>query len=347
MRAYVEIDLDNLRYNIGVLKSKIKFDKIIAVLKANAYGCGVENIFNVLLNENIYNFAVATYDEAIQLQNLNNGVNILILGPVDKNLYKELENTNISITISNFEELNYLLENNLKNKIHIKIDTGMTRLGFFEKDIEKLNEYILNKKLNIVGIFSHISDTDNYDYTMNQISIFDKITSKYNLKKHILSSGSFEKLYNTKYVYDYVRIGISMYSGLENDEYRQVMSFYSKVVSVRKIEKNSYVGYNRTYEIEKNKYIATVSVGYADGYKRKLSNRAKVYINGKKYNVVGNICMDLMMVEVDENVKVDDKVELFGKNISIYEISKLSDTINYEILTSITNRVKKVCKGEL
>lgn len=347
MRAYVEIDLDNLRHNIGVLKSKISSDKIIAVLKANAYGCGVENIFNVLLSEKIYNFAVATYDEAIQLQKLNNKVNILILGPIDKKLYKEIENTNISITVSNFEELNYLLENSLKNKIHLKLDTGMTRLGFFEKDIDKLDEYILNDKLNIVGIFSHISDTDNYDYTMNQISTFDKITSKYSLKKHILSSGSFEKLYKTKYVYDYVRIGISLYSGLENDEYRQVMSFYSKVVSVRKVEKNSYVGYSRTYEIEKDKYIATVSVGYADGYKRKLSNKSKVYINGKKYNVVGNICMDLMMVEVDENVKVDDRVELFGNNISIYEISKLSDTINYEILTSITNRVKKVCKGEL
>lgn len=347
MRAYVEINLDNLRYNINILKSKINSEKIIAVLKANAYGCGMKEVFKILKSEKIFNFAVATYEEALYLQNLDRDINILILGPIDKKLYKEIEKTNICITITNFDELDYIVENSLNNKIHLKLDTGMTRLGFFENDKIKLEKYINNEKLNIIGVFSHISDTNDENYTKTQLEKFDKIVNGYNLKKHILSSGSFEKYHNEKYVYDYVRIGISLYSGSINDEYKQIMSFYSKVVSVRKVETDSYVGYNKTYKIDKDKYIATISVGYADGYKRILSNRAYVYISGKRYKVIGNICMDLLMVEVDENVKIDDKVELFGENMSIYEVAELSNTINYEILTSITNRVKRVYKGEL
>lgn len=339
MRCYAEINLDKLKYNLDELLKKIDIKKIIAVIKANAYGHGSIEIFKYLLKYGITNFAVATIDEAIELNNINKDVKILILGIIDREDYKKIENTNIAITISSFNDLEYILKNNLKNKIHIGIDTGMTRLGFHKEDIIKLKKYI--NTLNIEGIFTHLSSVDfDEEYTTKQIEEFLDITKELNLKKHILNSAGIEKYYNTEYILDYVRPGISLFGG-ENGVYKDVLSLYSHIVNIMKVPKNTYVGYNKTYKTTNDSYIGTISIGYADGYKRILSNKSYCFINGKRYKIIGNICMDICMVLIDGDVKIGDKVELIGDNIKIDEIAKLSDTIKYEILTSISNRVPR------
>ncbi|MBS9784592.1 MAG: alanine racemase [Oceanivirga sp.] len=338
MRAYVEIDLDKLEENIENISKQVEKDKIIAVLKANAYGHGVKEVFKKLKSIGISHFAVATFEEAMELYNLDKSVFILILGIVEKEKYKEIEDTNIRINVSTENELKYIEKNNLKNKIHIKFNTGMNRLGFVKENLCIIDNYL--DKLNIEGIFSHLSSADsNLGYTGMQMEVFTNYTKKYNLKKHILNSTGTEIYSNKKdKVFDYVRVGIALYSN--------VMSFYSRVCNVAKLERNEYIGYDMTHLARKGTYIATVSIGYADGYKRDFSNKGIVSINGVKYRVVGNVCMDLIMVEVDENVKIGDRVELYGKNIDIKNMASLIGTIDYELMSTIGARVPRIYKGK-
>lgn len=338
MRCYANIDLLELEKNIN--KLDIEKNKIMAVIKANAYGHGSKEIFKKLISLGISNFCVATLDEALELNEIDSEKDILILGPIEYGNYKYIENKNILVTISSFEEINYLIKHNLKNRIHLKLDTGMTRIGFSIKDKIKIEEILKQNKLNIEGIFSHLSSVNNDDsYTLLQLEKFSSFTENMNIKKHVLSSSGYLKYKDSKYVYDYVRIGISLYDN--------VMSLYSRVCSIRKLEEDTYIGYEKTVKINKGEYIGVISIGYADGLKRCLSNKGYVVINEKKYKIVGNICMDMAMILIDETVNIGDEVEIFGKNLSIFEISNLSSTIHYEILTSISHRVKRIYKGEL
>ncbi|WP_067139008.1 alanine racemase [Oceanivirga salmonicida] len=338
MRAYLEVDLDKLEENIKKISEKVDKNKIMAVIKANAYGHGLEKVFEKLKSIGIDYFAVATLNEAMRLYNIDKFANILILGIVEKEKYKDIENTNIRISVSNEKELEYILKNKLKNKIHIKFNTGMNRLGFTENTLEIIDKYL--KTLNIEGIFTHLSSIySNTEYTENQINIFKEYTKKYDLKKHILSSAGLQKYYKEKdIVLDYVRVGIDLYTN--------VLGFYARVCNVYRLEKDEYIGYDMTYKAQKNSYIATISIGYADGYKRDFSNKGIVFIKGKEYKVVGNVCMDLIMVEVDENVNVGDIAELYGNNISIKKMAELIGTIDYELMSTIGDRVPRIYKGK-
>lgn len=334
MRCYAKIDLKKLVDNVNNIIHKVGLDKVIAVVKANAYGHGAKEVFNSLKNIGIKNFAVATIEEALELNEIDSNVNIIILGEIEEFNFKLIENTNIIITISSEEKLRYILENNLKNKIHIKLDTGMNRLGFKPNKINLIDKYL--DKLNIEGIFTHLSSVDSdIKYTEQQIKKFQEVTKKYKLKKHILNSAGVNRYYNDKnIVLDYVRVGIDMY----ND----VMSLYSRVCHIHKVEVDEYIGYNKTYLAKKGSYIATISIGYADGYKRNFSNKVDVIICNKRYRQVGNICMDLIMVEVDDSIEVGDEVVLFNRELKIKELAASIESIDYEIMTTISSRVPKI-----
>ncbi len=295
MKSYIEIDLKKIEENTIELTNKIGKEKIIAVLKADAYGLGYKEVFKKLISLGIKYYAVGTLEEAFELYDINNSVRILILCPLENLDYEKIKNTNIEITVTNEESLKYIVKHNIKNKIHIKFDTGMNRLGFKKENIYLIDKYI--DKLNIKGIFTHLSSvTTNEKYTLKQIDIFNEYTKKYNLKKHILNSDGVSKYYKDKNkVLDYVRVGIYLF--------KNSISFYTKVCHV--------------YEINK-KYYAVLNVGYLDGYAKKFSNNAKVYIKNKYYNVI-DVDMNYTVVLVNENIKIGDKVELFGKHIEITE----------------------------
>ncbi|WP_197035170.1 alanine racemase [Oceanivirga salmonicida] len=303
MNTHIEINLDILEKNTLEIINKVGKDKIIAVLKANAYGLGYKIIFERLKKLGINYFAVGTFNEAIKLYELDKKTNILILCPIEKNEYEKIKKTNIEITITNEKDLEYIESIGLKNKIHIKFDTGMNRLGFRNDEIYLIDKYLDNKKLNIYAIFTHLSSAiSNDEYTKKQIEMFNKYTKKYDLKKHILNSDGFTKYYNKKeIVLDYVRLGIALF---EN-----VMSLYSKIL-----------------QIDNN--VGIIEVGYVDGYARK---NEVVYIKNKKY-MIKEVHMNYTTILIDENVKVGDKVELYGQNLKISE----------EYMTGLSNRIEKI-----
>lgn len=340
MRVKAVINLENYIYNLKTISKKIPISKIMCIIKANAYGHGSKIIYLESINFGIKNYGVATLKEALYLKKINKDTNILILGPISNFEIKRAIENNIEITISSFEEIEYILSNNLEKeaKIHLAFDTGMGRIGFNENNIEKAIDLIKP-----YGLFSHLSSADtDEEYTKKQIEKFEKVHKKYNgiIKNfHILNSFGSE---NNKLEYDIYRLGIILFGAEINDKYKPVMSLKARVSYIKKLEKDSFIGYSKTYKALKNDIIATLSVGYADGIFRSMSNKSKVFFKGKYYKIIGNICMDQMMILADNDLKVGDYVEIFGENIKINDLAKELGTISYELLCRISYRVKRV-----
>lgn len=342
-RSQVIINLQNIEYNLKKICEFVPKNKFMAVIKADAYGHGATKIYDICIKQGIKWFGVATYKEAMQLYRKNSNTNILILSPVEKKYYGLLSKYGIHFTVSSFEDISYINKKHLKCNVHLAYDTGMGRIGFNDNDIKKAIELS-----NPIGIFTHLSVSESDDeYTKKQLEKFNNIAFSSNIKfKHALNSyGSFK--HAKKYTqYDLYRVGIMIYGGDDTGIFKQALSFYSRVSYVKKLDQDSFIGYGNIYKAKKGDYIATISVGYADGIRRDYAKYGKVYINGKYYKIIGNICMDQFMVLVDENVKIGNKVEIIGEHITLNEIAKSISSISYEILCSIGKRVYKKYKGE-
>ena len=261
--------------------------------------------------------------------------------------------------ITDFEEIEYIEKNRINVNVFLKIDTGMGRVGFQEDEISELIEELKNcKYVNAVGVFSHFSSSDsNEDYTKLQEKRFRKIsenimkeikTVKY---RHILNS--FGSLKNHNSEYDFVRIGIILYGGVTEKEtapykFKPVMSLYAKISHIKKLHRDSFISYGNTYMAKEGNTVATVSIGYADGVRRDLSNKGYVYYKGRRCSIIGRVCMDQLMIlipeELAESAKKGDIVEFFGDNINIVEVANLCNTISYEILCGISQRVPRIYK---
>lgn len=340
MRCKEIINLDNLEYNIKKIQKLIPTDKIVAVVKADAYGHGYEKVVKLCFELGIKWFAVATYNEAIEVYNLMLNVNILILGPVEMECYKDLEKKGIHFAVTSFNELEYISKNTPTALYHLAYDTGMGRIGFDDSDIENaITNY------NPIGIFTHLSVAENDDkFTKEQLKKFNNIASKYDIKyKHALNS--YGSLMQNKDKYNLFRIGITFYGGDNTGDFKICKSLYARVSYVKKLKYDSFIGYGNTYRAKKDDIIATISIGYADGITRMISNKGKVYLNGKYYDIIGNICMDQMMIKADEDVLVGDFVEIYGEHNSILDLAKVCSTISYEILCNSSKRVVREYKG--
>lgn len=342
-RSQIVIDLQNIEYNIKKICEFVPKEKFMAIIKADAYGHGATKIYEICIKNEIKWFGVATYKEAVQLYKKNKNTNILILAPVEKKYFKLLSEYGIHFTVSSFDDIEYINTNNLKCNIHLAYDTGMGRIGFNGSEIKKAIELSKPK-----GIFTHLSVSESDDdYTKKQIEKFNNIALSSNIEiKHALNSYGSIKYAHKYSQYDLYRIGIMLYGGDETGMFKQALSFYSRVSYVKKLEKDSFIGYGNTYKAKTGDYIATVSVGYADGIRRNYSKYGKVYINGNYYKIIGNICMDQFMVSVDKNVKIGDKVEIIGEHITLNEIAKNISSISYEVLCSVGKRVYRKYKGE-
>ena len=354
------VNLENIKHNLNEFRKKLPKDiNIIAMVKADAYGLGDINIANFLEKNGVNFFGVAHVNEAVHLRENNILCNILVTSQFLEEDIKNIVDYDISVTLSNLEyiqQLNeYAKEKNKTVKVHIKIDTGMSRLGFilssFENTINELSNY---SNIKIDGIYSHLSSADSdYDYTLKQINTFEtgiKILEDLNIKPkyiHILNSAGI--LNFTKYCFNTVRIGDSLYGYYPDNSLREKITLKpsvkieSKIINIQTYPKGTKISYNQTYTLEKDSKIATVQMGYADGLFRNLSNKFYVKINNTYCKIIGNICMDMFMCDITDldKVNIGDSVTILDFDDSIYEMSKIAGTINYEILSRISRRVER------
>lgn len=346
--TYMEIYLNNIKSNIEKIINKNNFYKYyFGVVKASCYGFGLETI-KTLIEAGCNYLAVSSLEEALEIRKIYKDIPILCFGIIDIKYIDICIENNITITISNLDYLKELLKINPSNlKAHLKLNTGMNRLGIKKQDeVEEAFNLLMNSNIDLEGIFTHIYDSLDENKTMNQYKMFECLTKNIDLSKieivHIDASVSLVKYPKREYC-NGCRLGIIMY-GLEDDS-NNLLSTYklkSKVIQINEID-NETVGYNGNYKTDKKELIAVIPIGYADGFIRKHTN-SYVYINDKRYKIIGNICMDMMFVKVDETVKVGDIVELIKDNNHIYEISNHLDTISYELSCSLTSRVPRIYK---
>ncbi len=358
-RTILEINLDSMIQNLNYFRSKLHSEtKIMVMVKAFSYGSGSYEIANLLQFHRIDYLGVAYTDEGIALREAGITLPIIVMNP-DPNNYKLMIEYKLEPEIFNFstlEKFNIAVENSSYTKypIHIKLDTGMHRLGFTDNEIQLLiNTLQKFNNLKINSIFSHLaaSDEPEHDsFTREQIQIFDSLSkeiiskTKSNPIRHILNSAGIERFSEAQF--DMVRLGIGLYgiSALEQTNLANVSTLKSTVSQIKNIAKNDTIGYNRKGKANKNLTIAVIPIGYADGLNRKLSNGVgKLYINGYIVPIIGNICMDMCMVDITEcNIHEGDEVIIFGKELSVKKIASQLETIPYEIFTSISERVNRV-----
>lgn len=357
----LEVNLDSILYNIKVFKNYLHpSTKIMAMVKANSYGTGSYEIAKFLQHHKIDYLGVAYVHEAVILRNNGIYLPIMVMNP-DQNSHNTIIEYCLEPEIYSLRVLN-LFVNKLqeikyqkKFLIHIKIDSGMHRLGFQDNQIKELNK-VLKKHSNlyIKSIFTHLADSDNKNsnFTFNQIKKFEKLYNKivinldYKPLKHILNSNGI--IFFPKFQFEMVRLGIGMYGyvvdKLIQKKLKNVITLKTKISQIIFLKKGESVGYNRKFFAQKNTHIATLPIGYADGIFRKLGNgNFQVLIGTKKAKIVGVVCMDMIMVELgDFFCNEGDEVIIYGEQNSVAEAAKKCDTNPYEILTSISNRVKRV-----
>ena len=357
----LEINLNAILHNINVHKSLLKPEtKMCAMVKAYSYGLGGYEIAEFLQHHHIDYLGVAYADEGVDLR--KNGITtpILVMNPeqgsydviIDYNLEPEIYSLRVLELFANQLQLKGIQQ---KYPIHIKVETGMHRLGFKEHEIDELVENLKKYNVKVASIFSHLSSADvpeEDDYTMEQIHTFQRVSSKisealgYQPIRHILNTAGIT--YYSDYQFEMVRIGIGMVGISANpkvkNQLQSAVTFKTVISQISKVKQGESIGYNRKYKAEKDTRIATIPVGYADGIPRLIGNKKGfVGIQNQKVSIVGNICMDMLMVDL-QNIKAKegDEVIIFNGNPTLEEFSGYCQTIPYEVLTSISRRVKRI-----
>ena len=364
--VWAEIDLDILANNMRNIKKLAGDKEVMAVVKADAYGHGALDVAPCLLENGASRLAVAMLTEAVELRNNNITAPIMILGYTPLYLGEELINYDIEQTIYDLDyakELSALaISLNKKAKVHIALDTGMGRIGFLptEESFNAIGEICSLDGLDVIGIFTHFSSSDEKDkdytqYQFNQIYDFiDKLESEgINIPlKHASNSAAIIDLPNT--YLDAVRAGIILYGYYPSNEVQKenlsikpALTLKARIAHVKELESGMYISYNRTFKTSRKSKIATIPIGYADGYIRTLKHEAKVIVNGQLAPIVGNICMDQFMIDVTDidDVKSGDEVILLGESNGIKfnadDLAKCMNSINYEVLCLLKKRVPR------
>ena len=368
-QTVLEVNLTALLNNLRIYQKHLQpGTRLMVMVKASAYGSGSTEVAKLLEFQHVDHLAVAYADEGVELRKAGIQLPILVLNP-EEVTFDDLLRYNLEPEIYNFNSLEKYLRflkpfsKKEKQPIHLKLDTGMHRLGFEEKDIPKLLSILkINKELiEIKSIFSHLSASENpaHDlFTKQQIDLFkngyEKIVEGigYRPLRHILNSGGIIRF--PEYQMDMVRLGIGLYgideSGILQSQLQMVSTLKATISQIKNIEKGETIGYGRMGKATEKKRIATLSIGYADGLLRKAGNgNFSVLINGKKAPLIGNVCMDMVMADITHitDANEGDEVIVFGKDpkgneLPVQELAECLGTIPYEVFTSISGRVKRV-----
>lgn len=360
----LEVSLNALAHNFNSFKSLIPSTTgIICMVKASGYGTGAEETAKTLQAQGAAYVAVAVCDEGMALRRAGVTMPIMVMNPRSDN-YFAMFGARLEPEIYSFELLDDIIAAAVRSgqhryPLHIKIDTGMHRLGFLPEELPQVADRInASSAVCCSSVFSHLATADcpdQDDYTESQLELFDSASTdfvarfNYPVHRHLLNSAGIIRFGRTKYSYDMVRLGISLY-GIDTVPMPQgialkpVSSLLTSVIALRERAAGTTVGYGRKGRLHRDSVIATLPVGYADGLNRHLGNgRLSVSVNGHRCPVVGNICMDACMIDVTGvPCKVGDRVELFGTTVTPAEIAVLLDTIPYEVLTSVSERVRRV-----
>lgn len=358
----LEINLNAILHNINYHKSLLKpSTKMMAMVKANAYGLGSYEISEFLQHHHIDYLGVAFVDEGVELRKKGITVPIVVMNP-EQHSYETVIAYNLEPEIYSFRVLELFYEAvqksgyDKKYPIHIKLETGMHRLGFKDFELDELSSTLAQKNLKVQSIFSHLSSSDipsEKEFTLHQLEVFERNSSRliknlgYTPIRHILNSSGITNY--TDHQYDMVRIGIGMLGESQNSEInkqlRSVVSFKTVISQISLVRDGESVGYSRKFKTDHPTKIATIPVGYADGIPRLIGNQVgNVGIHKTLAPIVGNICMDMMMINVDHipDVKEGDTVTVFNAKPTLKEFAGYCKTITYEVLTSISPRVKRI-----
>lgn len=365
--VWAEIDLDAIAYNTQSIKNLIKDKELIAIVKADCYGHGAIDVVPTLLENGASILGVAMISEALELRRNNINAPILVLGYTPIELGENLINNNIEQTVYDLEYAKQLSELaltlNKKVKIHIAIDTGMGRIGFLpnKNTIKEVCEICSLEGLEPIGIFSHFATSDEEDKSYSNEQLLKFTTLIKDLKslgidislKHFSNSGAIIDMPET--YLNAVRPGILLYGYYPSNEVNKgnislkpALTLKGKIAHVKELDEDMYISYGKTFKTEKKTTIATLPIGYGDGYSRLLGNGAKVIINGKFANVVGRICMDQCMIDVTDVgvVKTGDEVIILGEvgnlRLNADDLAETLGTINYEILCMLKHRIPRV-----
>ena len=385
MLVNLEINKSNLEKNLKIVRSINK--NLICVIKDNAYGLGIENILPILMENKCDYFAVAYIEEAVKIQKLlenlklknqNGKIKVMALNYVKPENVGDAIRNNIELTVFNFSQLLDYLKildeffENMTLKIHIKVNSGMNRLGFDKNEILELvkivKKYNLNNKsknrLEIISIFSHISDAENQAETEKQVEKYEKILkifSQNNVRykySHLQASPLLFK-YGKKYNYNFARIGMALY-GMEplstDVGLLDVITVKSKIINIRNVKKNDKVSYGSKGIVKHDSKIGIVAIGYAHGLQKQIENSGEAYVlvNGQKAKIIGEICMDMIFVDLTniENVKMNDEVVIIGsqknaengivEKITLRQVARWAGTIQDDVLTKFGGIKKTV-----
>ncbi|MES2515357.1 MAG: bifunctional UDP-N-acetylmuramoyl-tripeptide:D-alanyl-D-alanine ligase/alanine racemase [Bacteroidota bacterium] len=358
----LEINLNRLVHNINFYRLQVSKDTMLmCMVKATGYGSGSTEIAFTLQHHHVNYLAVAYADEGVELRKAGIHLPIMVMSPEEYS-YDDMIDHHLEPEIYSFKiakEFLHALQSKAISTpypVHIKLDTGMKRLGFEEDQLNELCDFLTREPLlKVKSIFSHLVASDDQtfdDFTNAQIALFEKSASQlenaigYQALKHICNSGAITRFKHAHY--NMVRLGIGMYgvgfNDIEKQQLENISSLKTRISQIKELQTGETVGYNRKGVAAKRTTIATIPIGYADGFSRKLGNgNFEVYINKKPCKTIGNICMDMCMIDITGiSCKEGDEVIVFDTLLQLISLSKAMDTIPYEVLTGISTRVKRI-----
>ncbi len=355
-KTVLEININEMIHNLNYFRSLLQPDtRIMVMVKALAYGTGAHEVAGFLQHEQVNYLAVAFPDEGIRLRQAGVQLPVMVMN-ADENDYRKLLEFHLEPELFSREGLQRFSKEctdlGLTDQpVHIKLDTGMHRLGFEQDDLDWLADALRSDEIRVRSLFTHLAGSDDPqldDFTREQIASFNSMADQLrpitgdDVLLHVLNTAGIERF--PEYQMDMVRIGIGLYGQGISEALEPVSTFKTVISQVRNVKKGETVGYGRSGRVEKDAVIATIPVGYADGIKRHLGNgNYAFYVNGKLAPTIGNICMDMTMLDITGlDATVGDTVELYGRNCPVAAMAAQLGTIVYEILTSIPERVKRV-----
>lgn len=340
--TFLEINLDNLYHNLDLFVKKTN-KKMMAIVKANAYGTVDYKLASFLESKGVDFFGVSSLEEALRLREHNINSNILIMGYVDE--LDVVKKNDLSIIIPSMSFIEKYKDELAGIKVHLKINTGLNRLGVYPDEAKKALDSLLLSKANVEGALTHFACMDDVDYTYKQYYLFKDILEHLDYKfKYVHTAATDVALYIEDEISNYIRIGLGLfgYANIEHDwDLKSALSLKTSIIDCKKVAKGDGISYGHRYISDGEGYILTAAVGYADGVDRRLENKY-VRVHDEECQIVGRICMDLIMLKASKPHNVGELVEIIGDHHTVEDRRDELDSCCCEVITSISERVTKL-----